>query len=59
MLLVGPGFPADADAEVELNAGLPFLEIKLVGQADFDEFVHVIFGTDRMGVPKGMIEVIP
>jgi hypothetical protein len=57
VLLIGRGFPADSVAEAELNAGLPFLEMKLVGQADFDEYVNVTFGTDRMGVPKGMIEI--
>ena len=46
-------------AEAQLIAGLPFLEIKLVGQADFDDYVNVVFGTDRMGVPKGMVEIIP
>lgn len=59
VLLIERGFPADPIAAVELNAGLPFLEIKLVGQADFDEYVSVTFGTDRMGVPKGTIEIIP
>lgn len=59
VLLIGRGFPADPIAEAELNAGLPFLELKLVGQADFDEYVNVTFGTDRMGVPKGMIEIVP
>ena len=58
VLLVGRGFPADSIAEAELTAGLPFLEIKLVGQADFDDYVNVTFGTDRMGVPKGTIEII-
>jgi len=59
VLLIGRGFPADPVAEAELDAGLPFLEMKLVGQADFDDYVNVTFGTDRTGVPKGMIEVIP
>lgn len=59
VLLIGRGFPADAAAEAEFNAGLPFIELKLVGQADFDEYVNVTFGSDRMGIPKGMIEVIP
>ena len=58
VLLVGRGFPADPIAEAELTAGLPFLERKLVGQADFDDYVNVTFGTDRMGVPKGTIEII-
>ena len=59
VLLIGRGFPADPIADAELNAGLPFLEMKLVGQVDFDDYVNVTFGTDRTGVPKGMIEICP
>jgi len=59
VLLIGRGFPADRIAEAELEAGLPFIEMKLVRQADFDEYVNVTFGSDRMGILKGMIEVIP
>ena len=59
VLLIGRGFPDDPTAEAELNAGLPFLEMKLVGQVAFDDYVNVTFGTDRMGIPKGMIEIIP
>jgi hypothetical protein len=58
VLLIGRGFPADPIAGVELNAGLPFLDIALAGQADFDEFVSEVFAADRLGTPKGMIEVI-
>jgi len=58
VLLIGRGFPADSTAEAELNAGLPFLEIKIVREAAFERYVAVIFGTDRNGIPKGTIEVI-
>ncbi len=58
VLLIGHGFPADPVAEAELNAGLPFLDIALVGQPDFDEFVDEVFATDRFGTPKGMVEVV-
>jgi hypothetical protein len=58
VLLIAPGFPTDASAESELTAGLPFLEMKLVRQAEFDEYVNVTFGSDRMGNPKGTIEVV-
>ncbi len=57
VLLISPGYPIYAAAAEELSAGLPFLEMKLVAQAEFDEFVNVTFGTDRMGIPKGLIEV--
>jgi len=58
VLLVGPGYPADPAIEEELENGLPFLDIAIVGQTDFDRFVARIFAADRHGVPKGMIEVI-
>jgi hypothetical protein len=58
VLLFDAGRRRDRVAIKELRGGLPFLDMKLVGQADFDEYVNVTFGTDRAGVPKGMIEVI-
>jgi hypothetical protein len=58
VLLIRPGYPADFTAEQELDNGLPFLDIAVVGQQDFDRFVTRIFATDRQDVPKGMIEVI-
>jgi hypothetical protein len=58
VLLIGPGYPSDHTAEEELDDGLPFLDIAVVGQADFDRFVGKIFAADRFSQPKGMIEVI-
>jgi len=59
VLLIGPGFPRDRAAEEELLAGLPFLELSLVRQEDFDVMVHEFFATDRHSVTKGMVEIIP
>ena len=42
----------------ELKKGLPFLNIQLVEQEDFDWFVARMFATDRAGVSKGMVEII-
>jgi hypothetical protein len=58
VLLAGPNYPADANAEEELEAGLPFTDIAIVGQPDFDRFVNRTFGMDRDLVSKGVIEVI-
>ena len=58
VLLIGPGFPRDSAAETELLAGLPFLEINLVGQADFDMLVQQFFATDRHSRSKGMVEIV-
>ncbi len=57
VLLLGPGFPKDVEAETELVNGLPFLDINLVRQEGWDELVEKIFATDRHRNSKGMIEV--
>ncbi len=46
-----------ADAEELLLKGLPFLDISLVRQMDFDFFVDEFFAADRRHQAKGMIEV--
>lgn len=48
----------DESADAELWAGLPFVQIALVGQKDFELYVEKIYATDRHGNTKGMIEVI-
>ncbi|NOX56992.1 MAG: hypothetical protein GXP27_21635 [Planctomycetes bacterium] len=58
VLLVGPGFPQDRAAEHELLAGLPFLDLFLVGEAEFRLLVNQFFATDRRSVPKGMVEIV-
>ncbi len=57
-LLVGPGFPLDAAAETELRSGLPYIGMDLVEREDFDFLVERLFATDRLQVPKGMIEIM-
>ncbi len=59
VLLVPDGFPSSAGAEAELAQGLPFLDMWLVGQADFEELVSITFASDRYGAPKGVVEVVP
>jgi len=58
VLLIGAEFPRDAAAEAELLAGLPFLELSLVTQKDFDLLVDEFFATDRQSIGKGLVEVI-
>lgn len=57
VLLIGPEFPRDPAAEVELREGLPFVDLHVVGADDFDFFVNTVFGTDRHMTPKGVVEV--
>lgn len=47
----------DAAAEEELQRGLPFMDVALVGPSDFDYIVG-FFELDRARTAKGMIEVI-
>lgn len=58
VLLFSGGSRRDSKAFHELRDGLPFLDIAIVGQSEFDEFVNYVFATDRRGTRKGMIEVI-
>jgi hypothetical protein len=59
LLLFIAGRRRERVAMKALRGGFPFLDVKLVGQQEFDEYVNFTIGTDRSGVPKGMIEVIP
>jgi len=58
VLLFAAGVSRNKSAVKQLRAGLPFLSIALVDQVDFDEMVNDFFARDRMGTPKGMVEVI-
>jgi hypothetical protein len=58
VLLAGETPPRDKSAEAAILAGLPFLDIRLVGQEDFDAFLETVFGLDRYCNPKGMMEVL-
>jgi hypothetical protein len=57
-ILVDPDARQSVEVDAELQAGLPFLEIDVVDQDNFNFLVDNIFVTDRDRVPKGMIEVI-
>ena len=56
-LLVPLDYPRGTAAEDELLKGLPFLDMALVDQVDFDYFVDRLFAFDRLRETKGMIEV--
>ena len=57
VLLTSPDFPRDRQALEELDEGLPFLDIEMVDQPAFDRLTNEMFATDRLGNPKGMVEV--
>jgi hypothetical protein len=58
VLLSVSDFPRDEAAVDEIEEGLPFLHIDFVEREDFDVMVQKVFASDRVFVPKGMIEVI-
>ena len=57
VMLISSDFPRDRQALEELDEGLPFLDIQLVDQPAFDRLTNEMFATDRLGNPKGMVEV--
>ncbi|MCY2950730.1 MAG: hypothetical protein NTU53_01985 [Planctomycetota bacterium] len=57
LLLQGPDYRRDSAQAVELRQGLPFLEIKIVAQEDFDFFCDTIVATDRDMIAEGLVEV--
>jgi hypothetical protein len=58
-LLIGPEYPMDAVADAELLAGLPFIQAELLTADAFEYYLSTVFGMDRRGVLKGVIEVLP
>ena len=58
VLLVSPDDLLDEVAILELHAGVPFLEIQIVEEIDF-QIVTRYFETDRNRAVKGMLEIKP
>jgi hypothetical protein len=58
VLLLGAKYPGDTAAAQELSQGMPFLDVALVDEADFEYFTKSFFAFDRSRANKGMIEVI-
>ena len=59
VLLIDWDIPPDRDAANELKEGLPFLDIAVVKQPDFDVLTRAYFAQDRDNIAKGLIEVVP
>jgi len=58
VLFQGPEFKDDHPATLELQEGLPFMDIQMVDEADYNLFSEVIFVSDRNFRPKGIVEVL-
>lgn len=57
VLLQGAAYKAGSAEAADLRTGLPFLEIKVVSDDDYDFFARRLFASDRDNILKGMIEV--
>ncbi len=57
VLLAPASRAARMDLETELEEGLPFLDVYLADQDEFDVFTRRVFAFDRDRQSKGMIEV--
>lgn len=57
VLLFQPGRRKRGRAFRDLENGLPFMDIHIAGPKGFKFFISNIFGADRSGASKGMIEV--
>ena len=58
VLLTPEAFPLDPEAEEAILGGLPFLDVHLVDQEDFDYFLQRVFAEDKRLRPRGVIEVV-
>jgi hypothetical protein len=58
VLLEGPNYRTLSPAADKLHPGLPYLEIRVVKQHEYDFFARVVFGSDRATIPKEVIEVL-
>lgn len=56
VLLVAPDSLLDEVALLELHGGVPFLELQIVEESEFQTIAQY-FGTDRNRVAKGMLEI--
>jgi hypothetical protein len=58
VLLEGANYDEDSREADELREGLPFIEIKIVGEDDYRFFAHTLFASDRDMITKGVVEVL-
>lgn len=58
VVLLAEDYPRDSRAADELVAGLPFIDLELVEDAEFAILVEEFFATDRDEFAKGVIEVL-
>lgn len=59
VLLVAKGFAPDKSVREELALRLPFIDLDIVEQEDFEYFVNTFYASDHLMIPKGMVEIVP
>ena len=59
VLLAGDTYDEKSEAAFMVRVGLPYLSLEIVDRREeFDFFVREVFGSDRRGRAKGIVEVI-
>lgn len=48
----------DQALKAELRSGLPFLQLQLAGQVEFEWLVETFFATDDRWIRKGLVEIL-
>jgi hypothetical protein len=58
VLLLEESARLDQGVLLEIQDGLPFLDLKLVKKIAYDYMINTVYATDRWHVPKGIVEVL-
>jgi hypothetical protein len=58
VLLIEESARMDQGVLLEIQDGLPFLDLKLVKKIAYDYMIETVYATDRWHVPKGIVEVL-
>ena len=57
-LLIEESAQMDQGIFLEIEDGLPFLDIQVVKRIAYDIMINRVYATDRFHVPKGIVEVL-
>ena len=58
VLLQGPKYRSRSVQAAQLRKGLPFVELRIVRQPEYDFYRDQFYASDRDMIPKGVIEVL-
>jgi hypothetical protein len=57
-LLIEESAPMDHELLLQIQDGLPFLDVQVANKIAYDIIVNTIYATDRWYVPKGVVEML-